>query len=161
MPLRPEPKLQVAPAPAAMNPVIRQQEALASEMSAVPEPASPSETYILGGDEAPVVDEEPMPIPVSIRPQPQQVKTAPQPQPEPQRRWGLFGAKKPKEESRLEPAALPIQRNTLQPRASAQVMTRAQQPAEQRPAVEANDLFPDHRRDEQFEIPAFLRRQSN
>ena len=161
VPLRPEPKLQVAPAPVAVNPVIRQQEALASEMSAAPEPASPAETYILGGEEAPVVDDEPMPIPVSIRPQPQQVKTAPQPQPEPQRRWGLFGAKKPKEESRLEPAALPIQRNTLQPRASAQVMTRAQQPAEQRPAVEANDLFPDHRRDEQFEIPAFLRRQSN
>ena len=25
----------------------------------------------------------------------------------------------------------------------------------------ADDLFPDHKRDEQFEIPAFLRRQSN
>jgi cell division protein FtsZ len=129
-------------------------------MNAASESVSPAETYILGGEEAPVVEEEPMPSPIAVRPQPQQVKTAPQPQPEPQRRWGLFGAKKPKEESRLEPAALPIQRNTLQPRASAQVMTRAQQPADKSP-VDANDLFPDHKRDEQFEIPAFLRRQSN
>ena len=144
-----------------MNPVIRQQEALAAEMNAAPAPASPAEAYILGGDEAPVVDEEPLPDPGcrSVR---SRNRSSTAPQPEPQRRWGLFGAKKPKEESRMEPAALPIQRNTLQPRASAQVMTRAQQPAEQqRPAVEANDLFPDHKRDEQFEIPAFLRRQSN
>jgi hypothetical protein len=28
-------------------------------------------------------------------------------------------------------------------------------------AARADDLFPDHKRDEQFEIPAFLRRQSN
>jgi hypothetical protein len=121
---------------------------------------SPAETYILGGDEAPELAEDLPPIPVAIRPQPQQLRPAPQP--EPQRRWGLFGARKPKEEPRLEPAALPIQRNTLQPRANAQVMTRSAQPAEQqRPATDANDLFPDHKRDEQFEIPAFLRRQSN
>ena len=101
------------------------------------------------------------PIPVAIRPQqPQQHKPAQQP--EPQRRWGLFGAKKPKEEARLEPAALPIQRNTLPPRANAQVMSRTPQSADQqRAASDANDLFPDHKRDEQFEIPAFLRRQSN
>jgi len=29
------------------------------------------------------------------------------------------------------------------------------------PKSNADDLFPDHKRDEQFEIPAFLRRQSN
>jgi hypothetical protein len=42
-------------------------------------------------------------------------------------------------------------------------------PLEQQPAPQpqqagqqqADDLFPDHRRDEQFEIPAFLRRQAN
>jgi hypothetical protein len=28
-------------------------------------------------------------------------------------------------------------------------------------APKGDDLFPDHKRDEQFEIPAFLRRQTN
>ena len=50
------------------------------------------------------------------------------------------------------------------PRATAQVMPP--QPAPQLqpqdlPRNNADDLFPDHKRDEQFEIPAFLRRQSN
>jgi hypothetical protein len=50
------------------------------------------------------------------------------------------------------------------PRATAQVMP--QQPVPQLqpqdlPRNNADDLFPDHKRDEQFEIPAFLRRQSN
>jgi hypothetical protein len=41
-------------------------------------------------------------------------------------------------------------------------MTRSPSPSEQlRPADNGADLFPDHKRDEQFEIPAFLRRQSN
>jgi cell division protein FtsZ len=167
LPIRQEPKSEpvaVAPAPVAANPVRLQQEALMAEMKAAHAHApalveeSSAETYILGGDEAPMIEEELPPIPVSIRPQ--QVKQAPQP--EPTRRWGLFGAKKPKEESRLEPAALPIQRNTVPPRANAQVMTRTSQPSEQqRQQTDANDLFPDHKRDEQFEIPAFLRRQSN
>jgi hypothetical protein len=34
-------------------------------------------------------------------------------------------------------------------------------PPQQQPAAKDDDLFPDHKRDEQFEIPAFLRRQSN
>jgi len=156
---KPEPV--AAPVPVAANPVRLQQEALMAEMKAAHAlvQESPAETYILGGDEAPELEEELPPIPVAIRPQPQQLKPAPQP--EPQRRWGLFGARKPKEEARLEPAALPIQRNTVPPRANAQVMTRAAQPPEQRQQPDANDLFPDHKRDEQFEIPAFLRRQSN
>jgi hypothetical protein len=55
-----------------------------------------------------------------------------------------------------------MQRAPLQPRASAQVMSRAPQQAEpSRPVHGGDDLFPDHKRDEQFEIPAFLRRQSN
>jgi hypothetical protein len=32
---------------------------------------------------------------------------------------------------------------------------------QQTPQNSADDLFPDHKRDEQFEIPAFLRRQTN
>jgi hypothetical protein len=33
--------------------------------------------------------------------------------------------------------------------------------AQPEPQRNNDDLFPDHKRDEQFEIPAFLRRQSN
>jgi cell division protein FtsZ len=157
---QPEPKVEQP----VMNAVMRQQEALAAEMNArvaaLPEtPVSPEEDYILGGADAPQIVEEP--IPVAIRPQPQ---VRPAPQPEPQRRgWGLFGAKKVQEERRVEPEPAPIPRATLAPRASAQVMTRpapvAAEP--QRPAQSGDDLFPDHKRDEQFEIPAFLRRQTN
>jgi cell division protein FtsZ len=52
-----------------------------------------------------------------------------------------------------------------QPRPAAQAIARA--PAaepvrpQQQPQNSADDLFPDHKRDEQFEIPAFLRRQTN
>jgi cell division protein FtsZ len=45
------------------------------------------------------------------------------------------------------------------------VMTRnaAQEPQRttQTPQSVADDLFPDHKKDDQFEIPAFLRRQTN
>jgi hypothetical protein len=82
-------------------------------------------------------------------------------QPEPERR-GWFLRKKPKEDLRVEPAPAPVHRATVPPRASAQVMTRSPSPAEPlRQAQTGDDLFPDHKRDEQFEIPAFLRRQSN
>jgi cell division protein FtsZ len=159
-PVRMEPKIEAVPAaaPAPSNAVLRQQEALAAEMSATPPmaPVSPAETYILGGEETPQIAEEP--IPVAVRPQ----AARPAPPPEPERRSWFLGRKKPREEARVEPAAAPIQRAALPPRASAQVMTRAPQSAEQqRAATDGNDLFPDHKRDEQFEIPAFLRRQSN
>jgi cell division protein FtsZ len=165
-PVRPELKVDMPrPAAAVGNPVQRAQEALAAEMGAAPPPAadpSPAETYILGTEEAPVLEEEP-PIPVSIRPL--QRPQAP-PQPEPERRgWGFLGRKKvAKDEPRFEPAAA-VTRVAPQPRANAQVVTRTQpQPAEQprqASASGADDLFPDHKRDEQFEIPAFLRRQQN
>ena len=130
VPLRPEPRVETAVAAAAsVNPVIRQREALAAEMSAASqaafaaEPLSPEEDYILGGNDAPVVDD---PIPVSIRPQP--VRMQPIPQPEPERRgWGgLLGRKKPKEELRAEPVAPFQQRQVVQPRASAQPIARPQ-----------------------------------
>jgi cell division protein FtsZ len=167
VPLRPEPKVETpAVAAAIVNPVIRQQEALAAEMKAAPQPAammaepvSPEEDYILGGNDAPVVDD---PIPVSIRPQPIRMQPAPQPEPE-RRTWGgLLGRKKPKEDMRMEPVAPLQQRQVVQPRASAQAMTRPQ-PEQQRAAAQtgAQDLFGDQKQDEQFEIPAFLRRQMN
>jgi len=164
VPLRPEPKMETPPAAVAMvNPVIRQQEALAAEMKATPqhmaaaaEPVSPEEDYILGGADAPVVDD---PIPVSIRPQPVRMQPAPQPEPE-RRGWGLFGRKK--EEPRAEPVTQLQQRQVVQPRAAAQPLARPQ-PEQQRaqPQNGAQDLFGDQKQDEQFEIPAFLRRQMN
>ena len=162
VPLRPEPKTETPPAAVAMvNPVIRQQEALAAEMKATPqqmaaEPVSPEEDYILGGADAPVVDD---PIPVSIRPQPVRMQPAPQPEPE-RRGWGLFGRKK--EEPRAEPVTQLQQRQVVQPRAAAQPLARPQ-PEQQRaqPQNGAQDLFGDQKQDEQFEIPAFLRRQMN
>src|ERR1700742_1730455 len=95
-PVRPELKVDVpkpvAPAMVA-NPVQRVQDQLAAEMGIAPAPQpaadpSPAETYILGTDEAPVIEEEP-PIPVSIRPL--QRPMAQQRQPEPARRgWGVL-----------------------------------------------------------------------
>ena len=67
---------------------------------------------------------------------------------------GLFSRKKnPAADMRAEPLA-------ERPRATATPMQRpvAQEPVAPPPG---EDLFPDHGTDEQFEIPAFLRRQSN
>jgi cell division protein FtsZ len=76
--------------------------------------------------------------------------------------WGFFGRKKTAPDLRVEPAPEPraamAERGV--PRASAQPLPPMPQPQEA-PRNTADDLFPDHKRDEQFEIPAFLRRQSN
>jgi hypothetical protein len=66
--------------------------------------------------------------------------------------WGFFGRKK-QADLRTEPATEP---RVAAPRATAQTM-----PQPEMPRAKDDDLFPDHKRDEQFEIPAFLRRQSN
>jgi cell division protein FtsZ len=160
--LKPEPRPAMAH-PVAANPVHRQVEALADELGAV---QTPVEAMILGGAEAPQVtrigEDDIPPIPASIRP----IREPMRPAPEPERRsWGLFGRhKKPKEEPRVEPATAP--RPTMSaPRATSQVISRAA-PADptraaQPQAAKPDDLFPDQKRDEQFEIPAFLRRQQN
>jgi cell division protein FtsZ len=170
VPLRPEVKPETAAAQPAINHVARQQQALAAEMNAraamTPEPvSSPEEDYILGGIDAPEVLDEP--IPVSVRPQPTRMQ--PEPQPEPERRgWGFLGRKKPREDMRVEPApvpAAPVQQRPVaqQPRANAQPLARpqAEAPKAAQQQAAADDLFPDHKRDDQFEIPAFLRRQTN
>ena len=49
-------------------------------------------------------------------------------------------------------------------RATVQVMSRnapPQQRASNAPQTNADDLFPDFKKEDQFEIPAFLRRQTN
>ena len=166
--LKPVPKPMEMPsklaAAAAMtpNPVHRQVEALADSLGATAE-ASPAEAMILGGDEAPAVEPvplpvEPAPMPVAHRPSREE---APRPA-EPERRgWGLFGrSRRAKEEARVEPAPAP-RREQPAPRPAAQARAVAQ-PEPVRPApLKGDDLFPDHKRDEQFEIPAFLRRQTN
>ncbi|HWA03174.1 MAG TPA: cell division protein FtsZ [Rhizomicrobium sp.] len=168
VPLRPEMKVE-APAPQpVVNQVARQQQVLAAEMNARPAPvepvSSPEEDYILGGIDAPEVVDEP--IPVAIRTSQPMRMQQPEQQAEPERRgWGFLGRKKPREDMRVEPAPAPVQRMAPQPRASAQPLQRpqaeAQKPAPQQQQVGADDLFPDHKRDDQFEIPAFLRRQTN
>ncbi|HEY0281432.1 MAG TPA: cell division protein FtsZ [Rhizomicrobium sp.] len=169
-PLRmPEPKPEPRPAmaaPVSSNPVHRQVEALADELGAA---QTPVEAMILGGEDAPQVavigEDDIPPLPASIRPLREPVQEPVRPAPEPERRgWGLFGRnRKPKEEPRLEPVARPA---ASAPRATSQVMSRAAAPAEQLRAVQPpgpkpDDLFPEQKRDEQFDIPAFLRRQQN
>ena len=125
-------------------------------------PHTPTEAMILGDTELPPPDLpafEPEPAP-----RPMHEEIVPVRQPEPERKgWGLF-RKKVKEEPRVEPApraaAQQASRPPVQPRAMAQAEPlRPQTPAQgQR---DASDLFADQKRDDQFEIPAFLRRQTN
>ena len=160
----PEPKPEHRPAmaaPVAVNTVHQQVKALAEELGAT---QTPVEAMILGGAEAPQVvrigEDDIPPIPASIRPMREPMRAAPEPE---RRSWGLFG-RKPKAEPRLEPAA-PSRPVASASRATSQVMSRAA-PADplrtaQPSAAKPDDLFPDQKRDEQFEIPAFLRRQTN
>jgi cell division protein FtsZ len=183
------PKVEPKPA-VALNPVHRQVDALAQELGATrvhhapmpavhanpvqpqPQPAQPvarapiseAEPMILSEDEEDTRSlEEKYPVTVTVRP----VRTH-LPEPEPERRlFGLLGRRKPKEEPRMEPQPALQRTPVQQPRASAQVIQRApvdqqRQPQQQAPQqAQDDDLFPDHKRDEQFEIPAFLRRQTN
>jgi hypothetical protein len=161
----PEPKPEHRPVmavPVTPNSVHEQVKALADGLGAV---QTPIEAMILGGEEAPRVvrigEDDIPPIPASLRTAREPMRAAPEPE---RRNWGLFGRnKKPKEEPRQEPAVSP--RPAAQ-RATSQVMSRAAVPADpsravQQPAVKPDDLFPDQKRDEQFEIPAFLRRQQS
>ncbi len=165
LPFRQDARIEPRPA-VAVNAVHRQHEALAEELG-TPAPArAPTaiESLILGGSETPQVEEETAPIAAPVRPAPvvrAEVQRAPAQVPQ-NRLFGLFGRKK-KDEPRFDPLA----RQTPPARASSQAVVR--QPAapaepprpQQPPQNSADDLFPDHKRDEQFEIPAFLRRQTN
>jgi cell division protein FtsZ len=161
MPVRPAPIPQSMPQ-AAVNPVHATMDALADQIGAE---KSPAEDYILGGDDAPELQAMPAPMPAryaatesrrALSEQP----LAPHPHTEKKAGWSIFGRKKGAPDLRAEPQPEP--RVAAAPRATAQPMAPMPQPQmqpEQR--GNADDLFPDHKRDEQFEIPAFLRRQSN
>ena len=81
---------------------------------------------------------------------------APRAQPK-RRRAGAFSAAR-RHAGRIC-AAEPRRRASCS-RAAGHRAAHAPQPPEPQRS-NADDLFPDHKRDEQFEIPAFLRRQSN
>jgi len=154
-------RLDPAKPAASVNPVQAQMDSLAAELNANAAPSMKAdEAYILGGNEAPAIEEplsEEAPAPTryaateSYRPLDQQPLA--HPQPGKKGGWSLFGRRKaPVPDMRAEPKVEPR-------RATAQPMQRATAPDPLPPAGE--DLFPDHGSDDQFEIPAFLRRQSN
>ncbi len=158
---RPEPRVEQRPVVAA-NAVHRQHEALADELGAQMPARAPTaiEAMILD-DEARQATEELAAEPVAVRPAPVVRSEPPRaPAAEPQTRFlGLFGRRK-KDEPRMDPVIRQA------PRASTQAVLRqptAVEPPRPQPTPQnlAEDLFPDHKRDEQFEIPAFLRRQTN
>jgi cell division protein FtsZ len=169
-PLRPRSKPVPVPTTPPMphvSPVHRQVQALASEIntpvySPAPAASSAVETMILGGAESPVVEDDIPVMPVTMRPAP--LRPAPQPEPEPleekRRRFGFLGRKEKKPEPRLEPQPVAT-RSPAPQRATAQVIQRGAEAQRQPQQSTAEDLFPDHKKDDQFEIPAFLRRQTN
>jgi cell division protein FtsZ len=155
-PIRVAQPAPVAAAPVA-NPVHASVETIANHLAAE---KSAAEDYILGGADAPEVSE-----PVSVKyPATERygsIEQQPLARP-PEKKsagWGFFGRKKPAPDLRSEPRPEPRPAAAGAPRATAQTMPPMPQPAAER--ASGDDLFPDHKRDEQFEIPAFLRRQSN
>ena len=169
--IQPRPVEPARPA-AIANPVHARVQTLANELKATPasvmerpmveEPLSPMESEILGEAEKPagryVIGEDDIPpMPEGIRPQPTRAEPRYQAELEqPKRRFGLFGSRKEKApEIRHEPPR-------VAPRATTQVMGRSEPPRQQpAPQSNADDLFPESKKDDQFEIPAFLRRQQN
>jgi cell division protein FtsZ len=152
------------------SPVHTRVEALAQEMNATlataPSPApvhaaAAAEPAALGRSEpSPVVVEGREPIPEPVRIQPAAAsRPAPSIQAQPQRRgpFGLFGVRRKTETPRAEPQMSPTP--PYAGRATAEPLGRNAQSAAS-PQNNADDLFADQKKDE-FEIPAFLRRQSN
>ncbi len=135
-----------------VNPVARQVEQLANELNATPA-INADEAYILGGEDAPIVGAS-YSATETVRAT-SEMPLAPQNLQKEEKKssgWGFFGRKKPAHDLRQEPR--PVAQAT---RAPAPRPTVEEQPA----PPNGEDLFPEHSRDEQFEIPAFLRRQSN
>src|SRR5215472_11341386 len=147
------------------SPVHHQMETLAHEMAVKAQAAQDAhaEPMPLGTQASPMVlDDEPAPVYHTV------VRTAPvrraEPEPEeqPKRRFGFLGRREKKPEpQRMEPTQVARQPQ----RAASQVITRQVQAEQQRGMAtgmeSGDDLFPEHKKDDQFEIPAFLRRQTN
>jgi len=155
-PLRPalKPLAVKVPQPASASPVHAQMEALASELGAAAMAPSQSEEYILGGDDAPELTAEMRyPATETVRSPAEMPLAKPV---EKKGGWGLFGRKKAAAaDLRAEPQ--PTSYPKPQPQRAANVQPL---PAEKPATASSDDLFPEAGSDEQFEIPAFLRRQS-
>ena len=158
---RAEPRLQPTHATASANAVHRQHEAIAAELGATPPPArAPAAEAQPRAEEDTRAYEEKYPVTVTVRPIPTRAEPARTPMAEPERKSrGFFGAWRKKEES-SDPMPRPV---VQQARPTAQIVRSSQEPAQgpSEPPSPPEDLFPDHQRDESFEIPAFLRRQTN
>jgi cell division protein FtsZ len=163
------PRTKAAPLPPrpGAHPVHSQVEILAQELHATMTAKSSPESESMPA--AVAIDEPPMAEPSVAAPEPVRVHTLPTPPmrpaaapEEPRRRFGLFMRRDKKQGAmRAEP-----QMSAPQPaesRATVQVMTRNAPPQRATNAAQANadDLFPDFKKEDQFEIPAFLRRQTN
>ncbi len=129
-----------------------------------PLPAPEEEPLMLGGTDAPIVEER---TPMSSNMRGYAREAAPAPAPRRGMFGGLFGGRKRTERAeRPEPSLEAPRRQAappmpVQPVAPPQAM---QQPAtargEQRPQAPADDLFAGVEDGDKFEIPAFLRRQA-
>jgi cell division protein FtsZ len=153
---------------AATNPVRSQMEALADQLNAEIDSAprraiSPVEPLILGTEETPEGAAEPAPKPMPVRPVVRE--PSPEPTPEPRRRRLFGGWAERRAEVRTEPMPPARPAASTQPRATAQILSRGPASEAQRQQAlsqqSADDLFPEHGTEDQFEIPAFLRRQTN
>ena len=167
------------PQPVAASPVHRQVETLAQEINtrsndvlreaamreALAQVSESGEPLMLGGAEAPAIEEEALP------PQPTRDRVAAMAADEPKRRFGLFG--RGKRDERIDPSMDPraaaaalkataqvMARHAPQPVAQSTPQALAPQTAEPR-AKSPEDLFGGATEDDRFEIPAFLRRQTN
>jgi cell division protein FtsZ len=160
---------ETRPATATLSPVHAQHAALAEEMGIAPAPIP--EPLDLGGMDAPEIEDEDVPLSVKYPAVETKRTLAEQPlAPKPQKKggWGFFGRKSAaRSDMRAEPVVTrqaPRAEAVPRPATGGPVRAAAQPtPKPDTPGVAggAEDLFPDHKRDEQFEIPAFLRRQSN
>ena len=145
------------------NPILRQVEVLSEELrvSSVSrqETVSLGEPLVLGQSEEMGSAEDEAPGMEPVRPVPLRAERS-EPDAQPKRRFGFLGRREKKPEPRMEPTAA----RAVQPqRASAQIIGRNATADQSRAQSQApdEDLFSDHKKDDQFEIPAFLRRQTN
>jgi cell division protein FtsZ len=146
------------PVRAQLNTIAEQVRAEAAMPQPPRQPISPIEPLILGDQENAPMEEEIPPMPAIVRQAAPMREMLPEPKPEPKRRRLFGGWSERKPEVRTEPA--PLSRQAPPQRASSQVMNRSQAEPQRAPQ-QAQPELPELNAQEDFEIPAFLRRQTN
>jgi cell division protein FtsZ len=163
------PRVKAAPLPArpGAHPVHSQVEIIAQELNATVAAHAAPEPVPVAVQPAPVAEPAVAAAPVA---EPVRVHTLPTPQmrpvaerEEPRRRFGLFGMRREKKQEAMRAEPQMSATHPVESRATVQVMARNAPPqrATNAPQANADDLFPDFKKEDQFEIPAFLRRQTN